>query len=658
MNNKTIILGTAGHIDHGKTTLVKAITGIDTDRLKEEKERGITIELGFAHLDLPTGQRIGVVDVPGHERFVKNMVAGAAGMDLVMLVIAADEGVMPQTREHLEICQLLGVQKGVIALTKCDMVDQDWLELVMEDVGEFVASTFLEGAPVVPVSSVTGEGLEDLLQILGRIISDVKARSPSGPYRLPVDRVFTVKGFGTVVTGTTISGQIGLGDEAVIYPAGKSTRIRGIQVHRGEASKARPGLRTALNLQGLDKDEVHRGDVLATPGSLHASYLLDLKFLYLSSAGRPLRHRTPVRFHAGTGEVIGRILLEKDEIDPGESVFAQIKLEEPVAVLPGDAYVIRSYSPVRTIGGGRILNPVPRKRKRTRPDLWEEMGVLSEGSPSDRIRYHLRQVWFRGLTPAELAMRTGLYGKKLIRELDLLMSSKKIVQFEGEGQRLIHGDVYDELKSMAIKILEEFHAAKPLVKGLSKEELKSRLFSSKAVRIPGYLPSYSQAVRTAGQKLFHKLLSELVRSGRLVQEKDIVRLASHKIALGEEEKDVREKIEKIFREAGCRPPSREDVLERIQVSDRAAAAEVFGLMVREGILVRLKDDLFFHAAVLEKVRDLVVRFLKKQGELRIQDFRELTGGISRKYMIALLENLDNQRVTIRIGDVRKLRAAK
>jgi selenocysteine-specific elongation factor len=646
MDTKTIIIGTAGHIDHGKTALVKALTGIDTDRLKEEKERGITIELGFAHLSLPSGQQVGVVDVPGHERFVKNMVAGAMGMDLVVLVVAADEGIMPQTTEHLEICRLLGVKKGLVVLTKKDLVEKEWLEMVTEDVSDFVSGTFLEDAPVLAVSSVTGDGLDELLRVLEEMVSEVIPKAPVGPYRLPIDRVFSVKGFGTVVTGTSISGQIRLGDEVSIYPKRMTTRIRGIQIHGKEAQEAHPGMRTALNLQGIDKEDVYRGDVIATLGSLHASYLVDLSFLYLASSGRPLRHRSPVRFHVGTAEVIGRILLQGDELVPGSETYIQIMLKEPVAVLSGDHYVIRSYSPIRTIGGGKILHPVPRRRKRTRPALWAELDILAKGEPADIIGYHLERAGVRGLSRSELAMRSSIYGKRLARELDPLLSSGKVVCFEGEGQRLIHGKVYGALKEQALYFLETFHNDNPLVQGLSKEELRSRLFTTAGV--------LKHDFQSPNQRLFQMLLSDLVKSGKVVHEKDLVRLSSHHVTLGDEEKELRRELELIFKQAGFQPPFREDALGRM-AGHKKAADNIFDLMVREGILVRLKEDLYFHHSILDRIKDVVIRFIKEHGDLGINEFRDLAGGLSRKYMIPLLEYLDNQRVTIRIGDKRKLR---
>ncbi len=643
----TVILGTAGHIDHGKTTLVKAVTGIDCDRLKEEKARGITIELGFASLELPSGRMVGVVDVPGHERFVKNMVAGAVGMDLVALVIAADEGVMPQTREHMEICQLLGVRNGLIVLTKRDMVDEEWLELVQDDVRQFVQDTFLEDAPMVPVSSTTGEGLDTLLETLDSLVVDIEPRAPVGPYRLPVDRVFSIKGFGTVVTGTTLSGQVALGQDVMVYPRGLETRVRGIQTHGADSSEAHPGMRTALNLQGLGTSDIERGDCIATAGSLRPSYLVDLEFLYLSSAEKPLKYRAPIRFHAGTAEVIGRVLMPGDEIEPGTRTCIQVQLEEPVAVLPGDHYVLRSYSPVRTIGGGRILNPLPRKRKRTRPAMWEELELLAKGEPHELVELHIRKAGLRGLTPVEISIRSGMYGKALVKQLDRLSGSKKIIRLEGED-RIIHISVFDEFCDDALEFLENYHRENPLVAGISKEEFRSRIF-------PVSLQARAAAQITT-QKIFNRLLTYLVRQEKIIQEQDEVRLATHKVALGEREAEIRGSIEEIYRKAGLATPSREEVLRMAAHADEMeAAGEIFDLMVRDGALVRLKDRLFYHPDILSDIQNRVLDFFKSREELGIDDFRKLSGGISRKYMIPILEYLDNQRITLRVGEKRKLR---
>ncbi len=362
---KHFVLGTAGHVDHGKTALIKALTGIDTDRLKEEKERGITIELGFASLHLPSGQTLGIVDVPGHEKFIKNMVSGAAGIDLVMMVIAADEGIMPQTKEHLHICSLLGISKGIVALTKIDLVEKDWLELVKSEISEFLQGTFLEGAPIVPVSAVKEEGLADLIEALEATVSNIPEKADSGIFRLPVDRVFTMKGFGTVVTGTLVSDRIKSGEEIQILPEEITSRIRGIQVHNQPVEEAWAGQRTAINLQGIEKSAIKRGDVLARPETVRPSQRLDVFVEFLSSNSKNLKNRTLVRLHTGTSEIIARvILLEKDEIAPGQKAFAQLVLANKDVVVAGDRFVLRSYSPITTIGGGQIIDPLPAKHKR------------------------------------------------------------------------------------------------------------------------------------------------------------------------------------------------------------------------------------------------------------------------------------------------------
>lgn len=650
---KSIILGTAGHVDHGKTTLVKALTGIDTDRLKEEKERGITIELGFANLKLPSGRSVGVVDVPGHEKFVKNMVAGASGMDLVALVIAADEGVMPQTTEHLEICQLLGVKRGLVVLTKTDMVDEEWLELVRDDVSRFLQGTFLEEAPITAVSSTTGKGIDNLLEVIDSLVADIQVRSVSGPYRLSVDRVFTSKGFGTVVTGTTVSGQLKVGDSATVYPSGKEVRIRGIQVHGQESQRVEPGLRTALNLQGVGRDEIKRGDVVSIPGALHPSYLLDLEFSYLDSVEKPIRHRTPIRFHTGTVEIMGRILLQGDEVKPGEKVPVQVQLEEPVTVLPGDFYVLRSYSPVRTIGGGRVLHPLPRKRKRTRADLWDEMSVLVKGEPQELLHYHIKQSGLRGLSREELGIRTGLYGKPLSRELENLLNTKQVIKSDSDG-RFIHSAVYEELKKRILILLEEYHKANPLLQGLSREELRSRIFPS-APQGPNGSTSDS-----ASQRLFQRAVSELENSSEVAVEKELVRLAGHEIALGDREHEIKDKLEAMFRKTALQPPSMEEVTKKIMSAEDVSekgVRDLLGLMIREGRLVRLREGIFVHPEALSSIEKKVVSFLQKNKEMGVNDFRELSGGVSRKYMIPLLEYLDNKKITLRVGDVRRLRSS-
>ncbi|OAG28333.1 selenocysteine-specific translation elongation factor [Thermodesulfatator autotrophicus] len=637
---KRVILGTAGHIDHGKTTLVKALTGIDTDRLKEEKERGITIELGFAHLTLPSGIRLGIVDVPGHERFVKNMVAGASGIDLVALVVAADEGVMPQTREHLEICELLGVKTGLVVITKKDLVEEDWLELIKEDITEALKGTFLEGAPIIAVSATTGEGLDELIALLDELVKKVPARPAKGPFRLPVDRVFTIKGFGTVVTGTALSGRIKLGDEAMIYPRELSTRIRRIQVHGEDRDEALAGQRTALNLQGIEKEEVERGDVVAMPGTLRPSLILDVSLRYLSSASKPLLHNTRVRLHIGTSEVLGRVFLfGKDKIEPGEEALAQLRLEEPVVCWRGDHFVLRSYSPMVTIGGGVVLNPVAERRKRSQKRQVEELKFLKEAPLEEVILYHLKMAKEMGLPEEEIALRVSLFDEDLAKVLKRLKEYGKIKEIPFENKKLyLAREIYDQIKGEILNRLKKFHEKFPLKPGLTKEELRQRLPSG------------------LDNRAFEKMLEELIAKNKVVQEEKFIRLSEHKIVLAEEQEAIKQKLENIFRKAGVTPPDKDEVIASFK-ENAPVAQEIFSLLLQEGKLVKLRDELIFHADVLEEVKNKVISFLKNNQEMAVGDFKKLLGGASRKYTIPLLEYLDHQKITIRVGDKRVLRKA-
>ncbi len=635
---KRVILGTAGHIDHGKTTLVKALTGIDTDRLKEEKQRGITIELGFAHLTLPSGIRLGIVDVPGHERFIKNMVAGASGVDLVALVIAADEGVMPQTREHLEICQLLGVKSGVVVITKKDLVDEEWLELVKEDIAEAMKGTFLEGAPMVAVSAVTGEGLLELIKILDELVAQIPDRPAEGPFRLPIDRVFVIKGFGTVVTGTAISGRIALGEEVMVYPKGLRTKVRRIQVHGEDRDFGEAGQRTALNLQGIEKEEIERGDVVAHPGVLQPSYILDLDLQYLSSAPRPLVHNTRVRFHIGTSEVLGRVVLfGQERVQPGQRALAQIRLEKPVACWRGDHFVIRSYSPMVTIGGGVVLDPLARRRKRSQRHQVEELKLLRDGEPKEIILYHLDRAGVLGLTKEKIALRISIFGQALEEILQVLSNQGKIKRVQVEGKDLyLSSKIYQRLKEEILLRLKKFHEKFPLRMGLPKEDLRQRLPSGLEARV------------------FEKMLEELEEKGKIVREKELVRLATHQIVLAEDLERLKHQIEEAFRQEGFQPADKDEILSRFR-ENPALTMEIFGLLLKEGRLVRIKENLVYHIDVLEEIKKRVLEFFKTHSEMVVGDLRKLTEGASRKYLIPLLEYLDQEKITIRLGDKRVLR---
>jgi selenocysteine-specific elongation factor len=633
---KQIILGTAGHIDHGKTSLIKAVTGVDTDRLKEEKLRGITIELGFASIDLPSGQRIGIVDVPGHEKFVKNMVAGATGIDIVAMIIAADEGIMPQTREHMEICSLLNIKHGFVVLTKIDLVDEEWLELVLDEVSEFTRGTFLEDASVLPVSAVTGEGIPEFIEALDQLSATIPKRLSTGIFRLPVDRVFSMKGFGTVITGTLISGQVRVGDTIMVYPSRVTSKVRGIQVHNQSVNEAFAGMRTAINFQGLEKASVNRGDVVAMPGSLKASYMVDVTMSYLNSNEKPIKNRTRIRFHTGTSEVQGNLLLlDRDELLPGETTVAQLRLDSPVTTVKDDRFVARSYSPVRTIGGGQVLNPIPPKHKRFKTGIIDGLQTLTQNETDKIISFFVDEAGYKGVFFTDLKIMTNLPEKKLDTALQALLSQKIVIQTDKENRIYIHSNTFEKLKTEAIGHLENYHRRNPLKGGMPKEELKSKLPS-----VPG-------------SKLFNQMIVRMIKDKEIVQEEDTVRLAGHKVSLGVDQTDVKKKIIEIYQQKGLMPPYFKE-LEKTVGIEPARAKEVLLLLVDEGLIVKVKEDLYFHSETIHALKNRLVKFIMAQGEITTPQFKEMTGA-SRKYVIPLIEYFDSKNVTIRVGDIRKLR---
>ncbi|MBK5101751.1 MAG: selenocysteine-specific translation elongation factor [Desulfobacteraceae bacterium] len=631
---KQIVLGTAGHIDHGKTSLIKALTGIDTDRLKEEKERGITIELGFAHLELPCGELLGIVDVPGHEKFVKNMVAGATGIDLVALVIAADEGVMPQTREHLEICKLLKIKHGLVVLTKIDMVESDWLELVKEDVSEYLSDTFLAHVPMVEVSATTGEGLSELMQVLDNLVQEIPEKELGHLFRLPIDRVFTIKGFGTVITGTTVSGQIRTGDEATIYPQGIQTKIRGIQVHNKDVREVRAGLRTAVNLQGVERATIRRGHILATKDSLQPTYMVDVLLDLLPSAPRNIKNRAKARFHTGTSEIISTvILLDRDELKRGQTCFAQIRLDEPTTVLRNDRYVLRSYSPVRTIGGGKILNALPKKKRRFSKAVLTEMETLHNGELKEIIELFVSLGRFQGLEETELSFLTNTGNKSLNEALEKLKAQKRIIQYNKERGVLIHADFLNKAREEIVKTTGQYHKDFPLKVGLFKEELRSRTTGSN------------------NQKLFNYVVNQLTQEGIIVQEKEVVRLKEHRVTLAEDQVKARAKLEATYLQSGLQPPYFKELKEKFP---GGIGFDVLEVLLKEGVLVKIKEDLCFHHSAIKDLERRLVEFLKKNGEITTPQFKDLTN-VSRKFAIPLIEYFDRTQLTVRVADSRVLR---
>ncbi|TWI64179.1 selenocysteine-specific elongation factor [Desulfobotulus alkaliphilus] len=635
---KEIILGTAGHIDHGKTSLVRALTGTDTDRLKEEKKRGITIELGFAALNLPDGRRLGVVDVPGHEKFVKNMVAGASGIDIVAMIIAADEGVMPQTREHLEICSLLGIRHGLVVLTKSDMVDEEWLEMVTDDVRDFLSDSFLADAPLIPVSSHTGKGLDTLIQAISDMASLIPDIRNTTVFRLPVDRVFTMKGFGTVITGTLVSGSVSVGDTVMVYPELTQSRVRGLQVHNDSVQTAVCGQRTAVNFQGLDLSEVQRGDVIAPPDALKNTFMVDTDFHYLGSNEKPLKNRTKVRFHTGTSEITAlTVLLDRDTLEPGEKAPVQFRFDRPMVCVRDDRYVVRSYSPIRTIGGGAILNPVPRKHKRFQDNIIEGLSHLSEAGSEEAAAFHLMQAGFAGASMSDLRLVTNLSEKQLTAVLQKLLSSRSILVTDKDAKTYIHADAFQRLCSFATNYLEKYHASYPLREGLSKEELKSKF------------PAYIQP------RLLNQVLNQLVKDEKLSQEGDLVRLSTHKVALQVDQEALRLKILENYENTGITPPYFREIVRTLDKAQAEAAPDVMKILIRENLMVRVKEDFYFHRQALDSLQEKVVAFLLENEEMNPSQFKDICGGIARKYVIPLMEYFDGIHLTIRIGDTRKLR---
>ncbi len=637
---REIVLGTAGHVDHGKTSLIRALTGIDTDRLKEEKQRGITIELGFAFLDLPCGHRLGIVDVPGHEKFVKNMVAGASGIDLVAFVIAADEGIMPQTREHFEICKLLGVKRGLVIITKKDMVEPEWLDLVQEEIREFLVGSFLEDAPMLAVSSTTGEGIDKVKETLDKLVAASDFTEACGPFRLPIDRIFSMKGFGAVVTGTSMSGRIRVGEDVVIYPKELSTKIRGIQVHGKDVEEVEAGNRTAINLQGVDKIAVERGDMLASPGCLQPSYMIDADFFYLAWNKKNLKNRKRVRVHLGTAEIMGRVvLLDDEELEPGTQANVQLLLEEPVGVWPGDHYVVRSYSPVFTIGGGVVLNGSPRKRRRFKPVNKEIFETYHNGTPEELVLFHLHDSGPAGLTLEDISVKMGVFGNRMKKILEGPISSRKILVIDSEKQRMVDVGTYNELLDQIKETLAQYHKENPLKPGLPKEELRSKVY------------------RGLDQKLFHYALNGLIKDKAIAQDQSFVRLAEHQVSLQDDAETVRAEMEAYYKKAGLTAPTIKELLANFSKYPQSLVRDVLDILVRENMLTKITDDFYFHSDALNVLQNKLVTFIHKEGEIDAQGFKGLTG-LTRKFSIPLLEYFDKIKLTIRVGDKRVLRERK
>lgn len=644
------VVGTAGHVDHGKSALVHAVTGIDPDRLREEKERGLTIDLGFAWLRLPDGQSVGIVDVPGHRDFVENMLAGVGSIDATLFVVAADESVMPQTREHLAILDLLEIDAGIIVVTKVDLVQsEEWLDLVVEDVIETLDGTALENAPLVLASARTGQGLDELLIALQRVLDDVEPRADRGHPRLSVDRVFTVSGFGTVVTGTLIDGQLRVGQEVEIQPQGLKARVRGLQTHKEEVERAVPGSRVAINLSGIDKDELERGNVVASTGWLHSTTLVDVRVRYLPEilwadlghyAQRPLRHNTQLKFYSGAAEVMARVrLLGAEALLPGQTGWVQLELQEPVAVLKGDRYIVRLPSPPTTVGGGIVVDSHPgRKHRRFRPEVLDRLATLAEGTPASVLLQALKR---QGPVSVQSLFETARLGddarEALLQLLDegqaVLLGRREDVgpvtaaDIASSRQLVVSRGWWSKVVDRAVGALAAYHESFPLRRGMPREALRSSL--------------------RLEPRVFDATMTQAEGEGAVVDEGATVRLPSHRVRLTLEQRQRVEDLMGRFRSQSYAPPS-------VKVSLELVGEDVLRVLLERGELVQVSPDVLFLSEVYEEMVRRVQDHIQEEGSVTLGEVRDMFGS-SRKYAQALLEHLDEAGLTKRVGDKRILR---
>lgn len=631
------VIGTAGHVDHGKSTLVEALTGIHPDRLKEEQEREMTIDLGFAWITLPSGGTASIIDVPGHEDFIKNMLAGVGGIDAALLVVAADEGPMPQTREHLAILDLLEVRSGLVALTKIDLTDEpDWLDLVEAEIEEMLAPTSLAGGSIIRISGRTGEGLEDLRNALDHLLAETMPRRDVGRPRLPIDRAFTIAGFGTVVTGTLIDGHFEVGDEVEILPKGLKARIRGLQTHKQKIERAVPGSRVAINLSGVGVDDLERGDVVTNPGWLRATRLIDVQLRMLEDAPRPLRHDAEVEVFAGAAQMVARTrILGAQEIAPGKTGWVQLRLAEPMAVAKSDRFIVRQPSPSWTLGGGTIVDPHPRRRhRRFHRAVIERLEAMASDTPEDIL---LGTLFKQEPVEARRAVRRSQLELKVAAPaLDSLLQEELVIALDGGstgGEQLARSSTYlisaqgwSRLIGRIEKALAAYHATYPLRSGMPREELRSRL-------------------HLEGQ-LVNAIVERAVEQGEIVAESGTLRLPSHRVAFSPEQQERIDAMLAAFRNTPYAPPSTSDV-------EAQVGPEVLYALVEQGYLTQASEDVLFRSEIYQEMVDQVVAHIQRQGSITVAQARDMFQ-TSRKYALALLERLDEERVTKRVGDERVL----
>jgi len=632
---KNIIIGTAGHIDHGKTTLIKALTGRETDRWEEEKRRGITIDLGFTYFDLPDGNTAGIIDVPGHEKFVKNMLAGVIGMDMVLLVVAADEGMMPQTVEHLNILNMLGLKKGIVVLTKYDLIDPEWLELVKEDIKEELKGTFFENAPMTEVSSKTGYGIDKLIElIVEQTETEVEERNVNTIPRLPIDRVFSITGFGTVITGTLISGTLKKGDEVEIYPVNKICKIRNVQVHSKDAEKASAGQRTAINLSGIKKSEIYRGCVIAPVNSMKNTMMLDVKLSLLKDSRRVVENRSRLHLYTGTSEILCRVvLLDRDELSPGESCYAQLRLEEEVAVRRGDKFIVRFYSPLETIGGGEIIEPVPKKKKRFDDSLLEELKIKEKGSSTDVIEKIIRENSKNVPTISDIAKLTALSEEEIRSNVEVLEEEEKITLFSLKNDKYLwHKSFEREIEDSIEKYLNKFHEDNKYSRGAKKSEIKSK-----------YLPKMKQNV-------FDMAINSFIDKGLIKQEGEYIFLPYFNIQYDDYYKKCEADIFKAINDAKFEFIGYEELVSSLKGKE---SEEIVALMLENKELIKINEAGITTNELYEEAKNMLIEFVKKNSKITAAEYRDILN-TNRKNAIGLLEHFDMQRITRRVGNDRIL----
>lgn len=629
---KNIIIGTAGHVDHGKTQLVKALSGIDTDRLEEEKKRGITIELGFAHIPNDAGYNIGVIDVPGHEKFIKNMLAGIGGIDFVVFVVAADEGIMPQTREHFEILQSLGIDDGIVAVTKTDMVDEEWLEMLLEEVEDYFKGSFLEGKPVIPVSSRTGENIALLKEeIIRKCDRENKRREEKELFRLPIDRVFTMSGFGTVVTGTLLDGTVSVGDEVLVQPEGIRVKIRGIQTHGRDVDMAIAGQRTAINLSGVKKEDIDRGDVLATERAVSVTNMLDVRLKVFSSSDKIILNNSRVHIYSGSKEALAKvILLDRDSMMADEEAYVQLRLEEPMAVRRGDRFIVRFYSPIITIGGGTILDALPEKHKRNREDVLKGLELLESGSTEDAVLMKAGGRMF--LKQDEIAHNLGLLDGEMAAAVETLLADGSLIRLR-DGS-LLSEEKFGRLKSNLEYMINTYHESNPLSDGMPKQELLSRLRTNWHIE---------------DEKFLQAMVAYLLERKVIEDRGKTIALAGFKVEYSEEQLAIKEKIAEKYESIGHEPEKSNDVCDSLGV-DRTLFNAMIVELEQEGRLIKLDSLYYVSESGWKKVLDTVYSF---GGDFTLAEFRDALG-TSRKYAEILLAITDKKKITFFDGSSRRV----